>query len=225
MTFGVYEEAPRVWGVGRIIADGELNPWRVSQADIDDEAESMAPRLAALGLADGGLMLIVSLLSEAIHVVPLEKAAGKLGALYSSADATPFDAFRTAALVRQLRPAIVLGVDGGLLDGLLERGDDLGVFASVPAVVARDGDTVDRLRAVGVTPRGWVKLGPTSALQGPDGDALLYDATRWDVDADRGELLVTNLVERLSPAERLRTGVRGEVLEPGRLAIPELSAR
>ena len=37
--------------------------------------------------------------------VPFEKAAGKLGALYSSADATPFDAFRTAALVRQLEPA------------------------------------------------------------------------------------------------------------------------
>ena len=117
-----YEDPPEVWGVGRVVVDGEVVPWPVAQADIEDEAESLAPRLAALGLEPGGLVLIVSMLSQAMHVVPFEQAAGRLGALYSSADATPFDAFRVAALVRQLEPQVVLGITGDVLDGLAEAG-------------------------------------------------------------------------------------------------------
>ena len=94
----VFEPAPRVWGVGRVVVGSEVTPWPVGRADIEDEAAAMAPRLAALGLGDGGLILIVSLLSQAIHVAPFEQAAGLVGARFSSADATPFDAFRTASL-------------------------------------------------------------------------------------------------------------------------------
>ena len=39
----------------------------------------MAERLEALGLGDGGLVLIVSLLSQTIHVAPFELAAGWSG--------------------------------------------------------------------------------------------------------------------------------------------------
>ena len=56
------------------------------------------------------VVLIVALLSEAIHAVPVEKAAGLLGALYSSADATVMDAPRTEYLINQLRPRAVVGV-------------------------------------------------------------------------------------------------------------------
>src|SRR4029453_12744406 len=114
-----YEDAPEVWGVGRVVVDGEVVPWPVAQADVEDEAESLAPRLSALGLEPGGLVLFVSMLSQAMHVVPLEQAAGRVGALYSSADSTPFDAFRVAALVRQLEPHVVLGITGDVLDGLV----------------------------------------------------------------------------------------------------------
>src|SRR6478609_741213 len=137
MTFPktVFEEMPRAWGVGRIVVDGEVTPWAVSPADVDGEAESLAPRLAALGLPDGGLLLIVSLLSQTIHVTPFEQAAGLVGARYSSADATPFDAFRTASLVRQLSPQVVLGVDTAVLDGLAELERPLDeVFAPVRTV-------------------------------------------------------------------------------------------
>jgi len=56
-------------------------------------------------------------------------------------------------------------------------------------------------------------------FQGPTKDAFIYDETRWQVDEDDGELLVTNVAERLTPSERLPTGVRGAVTAPGRLAI------
>jgi hypothetical protein len=224
VTFAAaYEPAPRVWGVGRIVVTnsqglGEVTPWPVSQHDIDDEAASLAPRLAALGLGDGGLVLIASLLSQAIHVVPLEKAAGIVGALYSSADATPFDAFRTVSLVRQLTPTLVVGIDSAVLDGMDDPATALG---NVPAVVCASADAGRRLREAGLEPRGWVKLGPTSAFQGPDDEAFVYDETRWQVDEEGGELLITNVADRLTSSERLRTGVRGTVTAPGRLAITD----
>jgi hypothetical protein len=221
MTFGhAFEDAPAVWGIGRVVVDGVVTPWPAAQADIDDEAESLAPRLTALGLEPAGVVLIVSLLSQALHVVPLEKAAGMVGALYSSADATPFDAFRTASLIRQLEVQVVLGVDADVLDGLDANGTDLAAtFGGLAAVATADEDAHARLRAVGLAPRRWVKLGPTSAIEA--GDGLRYDAERWQVepDASTRELLVTNRVPRLTGCDRFRTGVRATVPEPGLLTI------
>jgi hypothetical protein len=215
-----YEDPPAVWGVGRVTVDGSVLAWPVSQADIDDEAEAMTDRLAALGVGDGGLVLLVSLLSQAIHVVPFEQAAGRLGARYSSADATPFDAFRTVSLVRQLRPAVVAGVDTRVCDGIEELGCDLGaVFADVGAVVATDADAARRLAASDLPAARWLRLGPTSAVSLPGDDTLVYDADRWVVDDADGELWLTNRVPRLTRCDRFRTGIRGRVREPGRLRV------
>ena len=215
-----YEDPPQVWGIGRLVVDGEVTPWPVAQRDIEDEAESLAPRLAALGLEPGGLVLVVAMLSQAVHAVPLERAAGKVGALYSSADATPFDAFRVAALTRQLEPQLVMGITGDVLDGLVDAGrDPADVLTAVPAVVSADDDAHARLRSDGLVPRRWVKLGPTSAIEGLSEDGPVYDASRWRVDEDDGELVVSNVVPRLTTVNRLRTGVRGRVVEEGRLSV------
>jgi hypothetical protein len=215
-----YEDPPAVWGVGRVVVDGEVTPWPVAEADIEDESESLAPRLAELGLEPGGLVLIVSMLSQAMHAVPLERAAGKLGALYSSADATPFDAFRVAALVRQLEPQVIVGITGAVLDGLVEAGHDpADALGPVPTVVAADGDAHARLHAAGMTPRRSVQLGPTTAIEGPDQPGPVFDTARWAVEEVDGELAISNLVPRLIEARRLRTGVRGRVVEEGRVSV------
>lgn len=217
-----YEDPPAVWGVSRIVVDGEVTPWPVSEGDIEDEAESLAPRLTALGLEPGGLVLVVAMLSQAVHAVPFERAACKLGALYSSADATPFDAFRVAALARQLEPQVIVGITGSVLDGLVDAGREPDeVLGPVSAVVAADDDAHTRLRAAGLTPRRSVQLGPTTAIEGLDADGPLYDAARWDVEEVDGELLVSNLVPRLTEARRLRTGVRGGVVGDGRVSVSE----
>jgi hypothetical protein len=221
MSFAArFEDPPRVWGIGRVVVGGVVHPWGVSQDDIDDEAESLGARYAELGLGDNDLVLIVSLLSQAIHVVPLEKAAGTVGALYSSADATPFDAFRTASLVRQLKAKLVVGVDSGVIDGLAEQARDLGeVFPSRVTVMAADEAAATRLADAGVNTGRWEKLGATSAFRAPGDDAFVYDATRWQVDEDDGELLLTNLVPRLTESQRFRTGLHGALIEPGRVTI------
>ncbi|HEY4401875.1 MAG TPA: hypothetical protein VGO38_07550 [Acidimicrobiia bacterium] len=215
-----YEDPPGVWGVSRVVVDGEVTPWPVSEDDIEDEAQSLAPRLAALGLEPGGLVLVVAMLSQAVHAVPFERAAGKLGALYSSADATPFDAFRVAVLTRQLEPRVVLGITGSVLDGLVEAGrDPAEVLGPVPAVVAADDDAHVRLRAAGLPPRRSVQLGPTTAIEGLDVDGPVYDARRWSVEEVDAELVISNLVPRLTEARRLRTGVRGRVVGEGRVSV------
>lgn len=223
MTFAAaYEDPPRVWGIGRVVVGDDVVPWPVSEADIDDETEVATAQLGALGLAADELVLIVSLLSQAIHVAPFERGAGRVGALYSSADASRFDAFRTASLVRQLQASVVLGVDTAVLDGFadLDR-DPAEVFAPVRTVVAADGVADRRLREAGLDPGRWLRLGPLSAIRLPGDDALSYDSGRWQVDEADGELLVTNRVERLTTCDRFATGVTGTVLEPGRLRLVE----
>lgn len=221
MTFAAaYEDPPRVWGVGRLVVDDEVTPWPVSQHDIDDEAESQTSRLAGLGVGAGDLVLIVSMLSEAIHAVPLEKAAGRLGALYSSADATPPDAFRVVYLMRQLEPVAIVGVNGAVLEGLRDLGHDPGdVFRPVAGRVATaDAPAYDELTRLELTPRRWVKLGPTSAWEEAP-DTLGYDATRWEATEREGEVALTNIADRLTPCDHLATGVRGRVTGPGRIAL------
>jgi hypothetical protein len=165
-------------------------------------------------------VLIVSLLSQAIHVVPLEQAAGLVGARYSSADATPFDAFRTVSLVRQLRPAVVFGLDTRVCDGIAELGRSVGeVFAAVGTVVAADAGAARRLAGAGLEPGRWIRLGPTCVIATPGDDTFVYDPARWRVDDDDDELVLTSLVSRLTPCERLVTGCRGRVVQPGRLRI------
>jgi hypothetical protein len=219
MTFAAaFENPPAVWGVGRLLIDGAVTPWPVSQHDIDDEAESQAPRLAALGVGPGDLVLVVAMLSQAVHAVPLERAAGRLGALYSSADASVGDAFRCASLIRQLEPVAVVGVNEAVLEGLavLER-DVQEVFAPVAGRVATADDAaLYTLAAAGLAPRRWVKLGPTSAWETePGSGTLAYDSDRWRAEDNTGEIVLTNQVARLTPCARLHTGVRGRVHTTG----------
>jgi phenylacetate-coenzyme A ligase PaaK-like adenylate-forming protein len=206
------EQAPAVWGVGRLVVDGAVVPWPVSESDIDDEAEAAAEHLVSLGVGAGDVVLIVALLSEAIHAVPMEKAAGLVGALYSAADATAMDAPRTDYLINQLRPRAVVGVSGAVIRGLREHGrEPADVFASVPAVATADDDAWGPLVDAGLAPRRWAKIGPTSALECAARSGLHLDGDRWHVDVVDGEVVVTNRAARLTPSARLETGFAGSI--------------
>ena len=125
-----------------------------------------------------------------------------------------------SSLINNLEPRLVVGITGGVLDGLVEAGrDPAEVLGPVPAVVTADDDAHTRLREAGLNPRRSVRLGPTTAIEGLDADGPVYDATRWDVEEVDAELLVSNLVPRLTEARRLRTGVRGRVVGKGRVSV------
>ncbi len=89
----------------------------------------------------------------------------------------------------------------------------------MPAVVSADAAAHARMRADGLAPRRSVQLGPTTAIEGLDQSGLVYDATRWSVEEVDGELVISNLVPRMTEARQLRTGVRGRVVREGRVSV------
>ncbi len=109
-----------------------------------------------------------------------------------------------------------------MCDGIDELGHDLAdVFANVDAVIAGDEDAAARLAAAGVDPGRWIRLGPTNVIAAPGDDTFVYDPDRWQIDEVDGELVLSNLVERLTRCDRLATGRRGRVTQPGRLRIDD----
>jgi hypothetical protein len=211
MTVDVAE--PAVWGVGRVATAGETRSWPVSPADIADETASSIAHLISLGVGNGDFIVITSLLSQVPHVYPLEEAAGEVGAVYCSTDATPFDAFRAAVMIRQLRARAAIGISGDTVDGLAEGGRQLtDVFGSLDAVATVDERAHAALSAAGLEPRRWLKVGPTNAFECRERDGAHIDGERWLVEQGDGSILVTNLVPRLTDADRLDTGIAGEIV-------------
>jgi hypothetical protein len=191
---------PDIWGIGIVGSD----PWPVSPADIADETESAVEHLRVLDIGDGGLVLIVSRLAETIHVAPLELAVGRLNARWSSCDATEGDAFRTASLVRQLRPDAVIGVNETIVRAI---GPD--TFDDVPVVAVTDHIAHEAIPRA----RWWLRLGPTSAFECSERAGAHYDDQRWLVEQRGDDVVITNRVSRLTACRQLRTGVRGAVVE------------
>jgi hypothetical protein len=242
----VYEPPPLAWGLGRIRIGDDVVPWAVSRADIDDEAAALVPVLERLGLEDtsavdgsalGGeddvrpLLLIVSMLSETVHSYPFETAAGTLGALYSAADASRFDSFRSAALIGYLHPQVVWGINTAVVEGLTQEfGRDLAdVFGKINGgIVTTDEGAFAALTGAGIRPWRSQAHGPTTAFEdAPGSGRLTYDPDRWTIEVDpsgtddsgSGPLLITNVAPRLTPSARLLTGVSGRVPEPGTVLL------
>jgi hypothetical protein len=191
---------PKVWGVGTVGSE----PWPVAPEDIADETESAVEHLRMLGIREGGLVLIVSRLAETIHVAPLELAAGRLSARWSSCDASEGDAFRTASLIRQLQPDAVIGVNETIVNAI-----DPTVFADVPVVAVTDRVARDAVPSS----RWWLRIGATSAFECEARSGAHYDHKRWRVEQTGDHLSMTNVAPRLTPSVRRATDVLGHIVD------------
>jgi hypothetical protein len=207
-------EPPAVWGIARFLVGAEPVEWVVSQAEIRRDAQSAGAVLARLGFAGGDRMLVVSMLSEAPHFWPFSLAALMAGGQISYADASPFDAYRSAMFLRTLRYRVVLAVTEGVLDGLDQGGHDVAaLLAGVPVVVAR-GAAAGRLAALGLPAHRMELLGPAVAIAPAAGAPPEVDPELWSLDAVDGQIAVTSLTERAQPFVRQPTGVAGRVDGP-----------
>ncbi len=202
---------PELWGVGQFRVGAGSVTWELSQAEIMRDAQSATGVLSAIGLAPGGRVLVTSLLSEAPHVWPLTLGVLMNGAQLSSADATPFDAYRTAMFLRTLRYDMALGVSDAVVDGLEQMGVDLATaFADVAVIVAR-GVAYDRLESAGLRPTRMLLLGPATAIARAPGGPAEVDPELWALDTVDGQVVVTSLTERRQAFARQPTGVAGTV--------------
>jgi hypothetical protein len=200
-----------VWGIGCVTTGAGRVSWAVTNAEVDAEVDACAEHLRSLGVGSDDLVLLVSRLSEAIHVAPLERAAAAVGALYSSADATEGDAFRVAALARQLRPVAVLGINGVVV-GVLTSPDD--AFDGAPVVAVTDVAAYRALSMAGLEPRWWLQLGPTNAFECGERAGAHIDHERWRVRRDdAGIVRLTAIGDRLTPCVDLDTALAADVID------------
>ena len=201
----------QLWGIGQFTEGGRRVAYPVSAVDIEADTLAAGRALASLGIGRGHTVLFVSLVSEIVQVVPFHDALGRLGGICSAADATPFDASRTAKLVGQLHPRAVLGVNVDVLDGLEQGGFDLAdAFAGVPVLGAHPG-AATRLEGAGLAPRIWAFLGPAVGVECEPGAGAHVDEAIWIVEDEEGEIVVGPRAERAIGPARYRTGVRGSV--------------
>ena len=146
-------------------------------------------------------------------------------AQFSLADASRFDAFRTAMFLRAMHYDVVLGINTDVLDGLDDLDHAYGdIFDDVPVLAARAG-AYERLRDAGLSPRWWLHVGPTIAVECDQLQGAHVDGDEWELTADGGELLITARKARAATIDRLRTGVLAEIVTDAVRVRPLRSTR
>jgi hypothetical protein len=213
-----------LWGIGQYVDDaGARVAWEVGGDEIH-RAIGAAPRvLAGLGVQHGDRVLFASMLSEAAQFWPLIVGCMLAGAPLSCADATNSEAVRIRMFSRLIDYRGALGITPEILDGL----DELGVaypevFGAVPVVGARPG-AHERLAAAGLAPHHFVLIGPAVAIATEPGGPAWVDPAEWALAADAdGVVTISNRRDRITRFDRVRTSVRGEVID-GHGVIPARS--
>ncbi len=200
-----------LWGVGSYCVGDAVLPYPVSQDDHGRDISSAMKALKSLGVYGESRALVLSMLSEAAQYWPLQIGLLMSQAQFSLADASRFDAFRTAMFLRAMHYDVVLGINTDVLDGLDDLGHAYGdVFSEVSVLSARAG-AYERLRDAGVAPRWWLHVGPTIAVECDALAGAHVDGDEWDVEMADGEVLLTARNPRAASIDRLATGVHGEL--------------
>ncbi len=203
---------PALWGVGSFRVGDEVRPYPVGQDDHGRDISSSMKAVKSLGIHGESRALVLSMLSEAAQYWPIQIGLLMSQAQFSLADASRFDAFRTAMFLRAMHYDVVLGINTEVLDGLDDLGHAYGdVFGGAPVLAARAG-AYERLRDAGLAPRWWLHVGPTIAVECEAVAGAHVDGDEWEVDVANGEVLLTARNPRALSIDRLATGVRGELV-------------
>jgi hypothetical protein len=201
-----------LWGVGSFAVGDRIVPYPVAKDDHNRDIGTAMKAVASLGIHERSRALVLSMLSEAAQYWPVQIALLVAKAQFSLADASRFDAFRTEMFLRAMHYDVVLGLNTEVLDGL----DDLGhsytdVFGDSPVLAARAG-AYERLRDAGLSPRWWLHVGPTVAVECDQRAGAHVDDAEWELEHDGGEILITARNPRAATIDRLATGVRGDLV-------------
>jgi len=212
MTATSTTPSTELWGVGSFAVGDRILPYPVSKDDHNRDIGSAMKAVSSLGIHEQSRALVLSMLSEAAQYWPVQIGLLITKAQFSLADASRFDAFRTAMFLKAMHYDVVLGINTDVLDGL----DDLGhsypdVFGKSPVLAARAG-AYERLRDAGLSPRWWLHVGPTVAVECDQLAGAHVDGNEWQLDVADGEILLTARNPRAAVVDRLATGVRGEIV-------------
>lgn len=195
--------------VGRYLVDGRNHFFPVRRTELDRTAASTARTVATFRLTPGRHILTVSLTQEVAQFAPFEQACATLGLIGTNADASPFDAARVEAIVRQFDIAAICGIDAGVLEGLAALGHDAAALFAGRVVWARPDAYAPVAAMAGVVARRCALIGPLLALECSTGEGLHVDGREWAVADAGGTIALTSRMARITPLAALDTHVRG----------------
>jgi len=197
--------------VGCYAHKGRLEFFPVRRMELDRTALSPARVIRSFGIKPGNYVLTISLVREVVQFAPFEQALTTLGMIGINADASPYDAGRVEATIRQFDVAAICGLDKGVLDGLAILGHDPARIFAGRVVWARP-DAWQLVSALpGVTARRCAELGPVLGLECIEGDGVHVDAREWTLDDAGGTIRLTSRAARITPVADLDIGVRGRL--------------
>ena len=205
-----------LWAIAQCDMASGVVDTPITWEEIRRDARWMTDRLAEYGLERGDVVVVVSGPAEVMWSHPVQTAVSCLGGVFAMAWATRFDARRVEALVRMLRPKMVVGINAALVDGLAELpGGVAGELGSVPYVLAR-AEAHGRLEEAGVTPMLFDLAGPATLVEGPERDGARFNASEWAIDEREGVLVVSTVGDRALQLEGEPSSQRGRVVGDGR---------
>jgi hypothetical protein len=207
-------DVPRapLWGIGQCNMQTSVTDVPITWDEIERDTAWLTDQLAEYGIAKGDVVVIVSRPAEVTWSHPMQMAVSRLGGVFGMAWALRFDARRVGALARNLRPTMVIGVDGAVVDGLAELpGGVAGEIGAVPHVLAR-ADAHIALEAAGVEPMLFDLVGPATVVETPDRTGARVDGAEWLIGQQDGALTVTTVGDRGFRLDAAVTAQRGSVL-------------
>jgi hypothetical protein len=204
-----------LWGVGQYVDRHDRRAaWEVGNDEMNRAIGAAPNALASLGVDHGARVLFMSMLSEAAHFWPLIVGCMLTGAQLSCADATNAEAVRVRMFSQLIEYHAAVGITPAILDGLdaLDTSPHE-VFGSIPVVAARPG-AYERLAAMGMAAHRFVLIGPAVGIGTEPGGPAWVEVAEWELERDSdGFVTISNRLDRATTFDRLRTSVRGEVID------------
>lgn len=200
------------WAIGLLRLPGGCQPYTVSLRDIERDTAWARNVFERIGIVPGQPLHLIGTGCDNEILWPYENALIAMKVPFGVAEPVAIDAPRSDMFLRRFELQAVMGLSGEIVDALIALGRDLRALLAETVVLALP-DALPRLRDTGLTPWTMLPVGPMFAFESPQGDGACYDEREWLVEEQAGELLLTSLAPRATPFVRLRTGVRGRVIE------------
>lgn len=200
------DEAP--WAIGKIDFGGRKILYPVSQKDMEADTSWASSCFSRMKLTPGSPVHLIGPGSDSISIWPLENALIRLEIPFSCAEPNSYDVARTEMYVRRFDLQAIIGLTGEIVEGLISNFNADLFIKKVPVIVAMPcaWPALDKL---GVPFWKFQPLGPTFGIAAPHSTEFHYNTNDWLLEQRSGELIITNLENRLKKILRMQTGVRG----------------
>ena len=157
--------------------------------------------------------LVISGFDDWVMTIPLERAIVSDKNIVYNAEATPFEANRIESFLRLFDPKMIFGLDGPVLEGLINIGQDPQTLFSGRVVWCRDNASYQQLVGLeGVSARQWRAVGPAAAMECSEGAGAHIDSQEWEVSIVDGEAVVRNRLGRDLIDQPQKTGIKARLL-------------